>query len=163
MNKGVPLKLRLADPVGSTVQGLFQPAFKGVRKGLDFVDRVRHPGNQKPVSAFLQGNFAPVQEEVTVEKLRVEGIIPDDIRGVLLRNGPNPKYAPSGGYHAFDGDGMIHGVEFTDHGVAYANRWVRKTLEVDAPSLWRKRRARLRQVLLCHSRSASCLRQYWPS
>ena len=39
----------------------------------------------------LRGNYAPVAEEVTAFDLPVEGAIPPALRGLYLRNGPNPK------------------------------------------------------------------------
>src|SRR6185503_5015099 len=55
--------------------------------------------------------------------------IPDAVRGAYYRNGPNPQFDPIGQYHAFAGDGMIHGFFLEpgkDGGRAhYRNRWVR--------------------------------------
>ncbi|XRB05494.1 dioxygenase [Pycnococcus provasolii] len=47
--------------------------------------------------------------------------------GALLRNGPNPRWAPApDGTHPFEGDGMVHRVEFGAGGrVTYSNRFVR--------------------------------------
>ncbi len=81
----------------------------------------------------LQGNFAPVQDEVTAFDLPVEGAIPPELRGLYLRNGPNPKSGTSA--HWFSGDGMIHGVRLEDGEASwYRNRWVqtRALLEEDA-------------------------------
>ncbi|MFP6654295.1 MAG: carotenoid oxygenase family protein, partial [Myxococcota bacterium] len=39
---------------------------------------------------FLEGNFAPVAEEVTAFDLEVKGEIPKALEGRLLRIGPNP-------------------------------------------------------------------------
>lgn len=61
----------------------------------------------------LRDNFAPVVGECTLRDLRVEGALPPAVRGVYLRNGPNPKHEPLLGarrYHWFDGDGMVHWV-----------------------------------------------------
>ena len=56
----------------------------------------------------------------------VEGAIPSDLVGEFVRNGPNPKRIPRGGYHWFDGDGMLHGVRLTPDGkVNYVNRWTK--------------------------------------
>lgn len=73
----------------------------------------------------LMGPFAPVQDESEWSDLEVIGAIPDDLSGVYLRNGPNPRFAPQGRYHPFDGDGMIHSAHFKNGKVTYRNRWVR--------------------------------------
>ena len=62
---------------------------------------------------ILQGNFAPVDEELTVHDLPIEGNIPSQLNGILLRNGPNP-IAPGPGHHWFLGDGMVHGIRIHD-------------------------------------------------
>ena len=62
----------------------------------------------KRKSWWLDGNFAPVADEVDAFDLKVEGALPPELTGVYMRNGPNPKSAPSG--HWFMGDGMLHGM-----------------------------------------------------
>ena len=57
------------------------------------------------LSPMLEGAYAPVVDEIVRSDLRVVGEIPRDLNGVYLRNGPNPRYAPLGRYHWFDGDG----------------------------------------------------------
>jgi carotenoid cleavage dioxygenase len=75
---------------------------------------------------YLVGNFAPVQDEVTATDLPVQGAIPNELRGRLLRIGPNPIAADPAAYHWFTGDGMIHAIELRDGAAAsYRNRWVR--------------------------------------
>ena len=44
---------------------------------------------------------------------------------MCIRDRPNPLLAPSGAYHLFDGDAMLHGVRLDGSGAAYRNRWVR--------------------------------------
>jgi carotenoid cleavage dioxygenase len=76
---------------------------------------------------YLQGNYAPLREEVTATGLPVSGSIPEELCGRYLRNGPNPVTAQDpASYHWFTGDGMVHGIRLRD-GVAewYRNRWVR--------------------------------------
>ncbi|CAI5533536.1 unnamed protein product [Closterium sp. Naga37s-1] len=48
------------------------------------------------------------------EHLDVIGKIPQGLRGRFIRNGPNPQLPPSSPalYHWFDGDGMVHSVNF---------------------------------------------------
>ena len=76
---------------------------------------------------YLQGNYAPVHEEVTATQLQVTGAIPEELCGRYLRNGPNPLTAPDpASYHWFTGDGMVHGIRLCDGRAEwYRNRWVR--------------------------------------
>jgi carotenoid cleavage oxygenase len=75
---------------------------------------------------YLLGNFAPVKDELTVTDLPVDGTIPTELNGRLLRNGPNPIAPDPAAYHWFSGDGMLHGIELRDGTAAsYRNRWVR--------------------------------------
>jgi carotenoid cleavage dioxygenase len=75
---------------------------------------------------FLEGNFAPVRDELDFEHLDVLGAIPEDLEGSFLRVGPNPQFvADVEKYHWFDGDGMIHRVHFAGGRAAYRNRFVR--------------------------------------
>ena len=76
---------------------------------------------------YLEGNFAPVHEEITATDLPVTGTIPDDLDGRYLRNGPNPVIAPDpAAYHWFVGSGMVHGVRLRGGRAEwYRNRWVR--------------------------------------
>lgn len=73
---------------------------------------------------WLQGNFAPVQDEVTAFDLPVRGRIPSELNGLYVRNGSNPQSGTSP--HWFFGDGMIHGVKLENGNAAwYRNRYVR--------------------------------------
>ncbi len=78
---------------------------------------------------YLEGNFAPVTEERSDDhELPVTGVVPPDLEGRLLRNGPNPAVLPAddSAYHWFSGDGMIHGISLAGgRAVGYRNRWVR--------------------------------------
>ena len=74
---------------------------------------------------FLDGNFSPVAEERDAQDLEVVGVIPEDLAGHFLRIGPNPVYVFSEeAYHTFDGDGMIHAIEFSNGKSRYRNRFV---------------------------------------
>jgi carotenoid cleavage dioxygenase-like enzyme len=74
---------------------------------------------------YLQGAWTPLLEEVNATDMRVlEGAIPGDIDGVYLRNTQNPVYQSIGRYHPFDGDGMVHMVQFKDGQASYRNRFV---------------------------------------
>jgi carotenoid cleavage dioxygenase len=76
---------------------------------------------------YLEGNYAPVEEEVTAVDLPVIGQLPAALNGRYLRNGPNPATAPDpAAYHWFVGDGMVHGIRLRDGKAEwYRNRWVR--------------------------------------
>ena len=76
-------------------------------------------------SPFLQGNFAPVREEVTADGLTVVGELPPELDGMFVRNGPNPQFPPIKHYHLFEGDGMLHGVRIREGRASYRNRYVR--------------------------------------
>src|ERR1700733_6647003 len=79
------------------------------------------------VNPYLEGNFAPVLEEVTATDLPVTGHVPEALCGRYLRNGPNPVSPPEPStYHWFVGDGMVHGIRLRDGRAEwYRNRWVR--------------------------------------
>ncbi|KAL6040084.1 Dioxygenase [Balamuthia mandrillaris] len=78
---------------------------------------------------FLEENFAPVFDELWASDLPVNGKLPEDLDGVFVRNGPNPRFdhhpSQGGHYHWFDGDGMLHAVIFEDGRATYTNRWVK--------------------------------------
>ena len=73
---------------------------------------------------WMQGNFAPVKEEVTAIDLPLEGAIPPELCGLYVRNGANPLRGHSS--HWFLGDGMVHGVSLKNGKAEwYRNRWIR--------------------------------------
>ncbi|MFI6536410.1 carotenoid oxygenase family protein [Nonomuraea sp. NPDC050547] len=75
----------------------------------------------------LSGNNAPVVEEVTLEPAEVAGAVPEELNGVYLRNGPNPRTGWSP--HYFAGDGMVHAVALSGGRARwYRNRYVRTPL-----------------------------------
>ena len=79
------------------------------------------------MNAYLEGQRAPVEEEVTAYDLAVTGELPAELEGRWLRNGPNPfgEVDPAT-HHWFLGDGMVHGVRLRDGRAEwYRNRWVR--------------------------------------
>ena len=77
------------------------------------------------VNPYMQGNFRPVQEEVTEFKLEVSGDIPKELNGRYLRNGPNPFAEVPNNHHWFIGAGMVHGIRLFDGEAKwYRNRYV---------------------------------------
>jgi len=83
---------------------------------------------------YLQGNYGPIQDELEVRELEVEGEVPEALEGSYYRNGFNP---PSGwSDHWFFGTGMIHQVEFGGgQPLVYRNRYVRTPYFEKAPDL----------------------------
>ena len=78
---------------------------------------------ERVTSPYLEGPFAPIDVESTFD-CEVVGELPDDLSGVFVRNGANPKYPPPGRYHWFDGDGMVHAMHFDNGRAVYRNRYV---------------------------------------
>lgn len=74
------------------------------------------------------GAIAPVADEVTVTDLRVTGRLPTDLRGRLIRNGPNPfdgRFAGNDMLAWWVGPAMVHAVAIEDgRAIWYRNRWV---------------------------------------
>jgi carotenoid cleavage dioxygenase-like enzyme len=65
-------------------------------------DAVSWPNSE---NKYLNGIHGPVCETPDAVQCTVEGKIPASVAGQFMRNGPNPKFKPNGGYHWFDGDG----------------------------------------------------------
>ena len=82
---------------------------------------------KKPPSAFLRGNWWPVEDEIECSENTITGQLPSDLRGSFLRIGPNPRNPEllDAGYHFFAGAGMIHGVELRDGRACYRRKFVR--------------------------------------
>jgi carotenoid cleavage dioxygenase len=70
----------------------------------------------------LTGDHAPVEAEHTAYDLPVTGLLPPELTGCYVRNGPNPR-TPSA--HWFTGEGMLHAVRLEGGRAAwYRNRYV---------------------------------------
>jgi carotenoid cleavage dioxygenase-like enzyme len=104
----------------STTAIEMRPQKQRVPRMKDITEPIDPAGNP-----YLSGVFAPVDNELDIADLPVIGKIPEDLRGVYLRNGPNAKFPPLGSYtYPLDGDGMIHGVWLADGRAHYRNRYV---------------------------------------
>ncbi|GAA3487615.1 carotenoid oxygenase family protein [Streptomyces cremeus] len=82
---------------------------------------------------YLTGHYAPVADEITATELTVEGNLPPELTGRLIRNSHNPKpgITPS---HWFKGSGMVHGIRLKEGRAEwYRNRWVRTPALEGAP------------------------------
>ena len=81
----------------------------GVMKLADF-NRGRMAEPERP-NPFITGLNAPMDRELTLEQLQVQGSIPPELDGRYLRIGPNPITPPAAAsHHWFVGDGMVHGL-----------------------------------------------------
>ena len=74
---------------------------------------------------YRSGPWQPQLTEWSTRLEVVSGQVPKDLDGTYLRNTENPLHPPIGRYHPFDGDGLLHAVEFLDGQAAYWNRFVR--------------------------------------
>lgn len=71
------------------------------------------------------GNLAPVDEMEPTECPVIEGKLPISLKGVYIRNGPNPQLQPHRALLLFDGDGMLHSVRLSDGQAIYCCRYVK--------------------------------------
>ena len=74
---------------------------------------------------YTRGAWTPNHDEYDATDMEVVGEIPTDLAGVYLRNTENPVHDAIGKYHPFDGDGMLHMMQFADGRATYRNRFVR--------------------------------------
>lgn len=97
------------------------------QKTIDGQNRSLQSKAMQP-NIFLEGNFAPISDELTFdtpEKFEIKGRIPRELHGSFYRNGPNPAQKVASNHHWFLGDGMIHSFHFTRGTVSYRNAWAR--------------------------------------
>jgi carotenoid cleavage dioxygenase-like enzyme len=84
------------------------------------------PSEATDGNVYLEGNYAPVREEITAFDLPTIGDLPVELSGRYLRNGPNPvgDVDPTT-HHWFVGDGMVHGIRLREGRAEwYRNRYV---------------------------------------
>lgn len=75
------------------------------------------------IAWHLQGNWAPVLDEIDAGPLAVTGEIPRELNGDYVRAGMNPRSGHSD--HWFAGTGMLHSVRLDEGRAQYRNRFVR--------------------------------------
>ena len=89
--------------------------------------------NSVDTSFFIKGPFAPRSDEKIIDYNLISSVVEGNVetlaelRGSFLRIGPNPHFDFQGKpYHVFDGDGMIHQLEFHGDGnLTYRNKFIR--------------------------------------
>lgn len=94
-----------------------------VRHGLHLAQNNMAYGHENP---YLDGIFAPQRQEYEAHDLHVEGEIPQQLNGALLRIGPNPIQVKNPKiHHWFVGDGMIHALRLQQgQALYYKSRYV---------------------------------------
>ena len=69
--------------------------------------------------------FGQTKKEISIDKLTVQGIIPEWIEGDLIRNGPGTfKVGNESFKHWFDGLAMLHRFSFANGTVSYQNKFL---------------------------------------
>ncbi|MEM1248709.1 MAG: carotenoid oxygenase family protein [Acidobacteriota bacterium] len=84
-----------------------------------------HPTLTRGDHPYLNGAWTPQYEEVDATDMEVLGDIPTDLDGLYVRNTENPVHDSIGVYHPFDGDGMLHAMDFQGGRATYRNRFIR--------------------------------------
>jgi all-trans-8'-apo-beta-carotenal 15,15'-oxygenase len=78
------------------------------------------------LAATFHSGLRALNEEFSYRADRVEGALPEWLRGTFFRNGPGRLEIGGQKFgHWFDGDGLICRFSFHDDGVYFANRFVR--------------------------------------
>ncbi len=79
--------------------------------------------NQQISNKYLQSIFEPIDFEYDIDDLEVIGQIPSELDGALYKIGANPQFVYSSNYHLWDGDGMVHKLDFNNGTINYSNRY----------------------------------------
>src|SRR3954467_6874780 len=78
------------------------------------------------VESGATAGFADLDEELTLDRIELEGELPDWLSGSLVRVTPAKVDLEQGTIrHWFDGLAMLHRFAFQDGNVSYANRFIR--------------------------------------
>ena len=83
------------------------------------------PNDRAGRAAYAKG-FTTLDREIAIDRLPVEGKVPDWLSGALIRTGPARFEVGERDYiHWFDGLAMLHRFGFSGGEVSYRNRFVR--------------------------------------
>ena len=74
---------------------------------------------------YLKDAWIPNYDEYEVNDLKALGDIPKDLEGAYYRNTENQVHEPIGRFHPFDGDAMIHSINFDNGKANYVNKFVK--------------------------------------
>ena len=101
------------------------PYVRGNTMTSKIVSRMPSTLDTDDAHPYRTNAWKPNFTEFDASDMQVEGTIPTDLAGVYLRNTENPVHEAIGRYHPFDGDGMLHSINFADGTATYRNRFVR--------------------------------------
>ncbi|MDO9086986.1 MAG: carotenoid oxygenase family protein [Anaerolineaceae bacterium] len=77
------------------------------------------------MSKVYELGFGNTENEIKIEKLEIQGIIPGWLQGTLIRNGPGTFKVGEQQYrHWFDGLAMLHKFSIQNGNVSYANKYL---------------------------------------
>ena len=82
---------------------------------------------------WMQGNYAPVMNEIEARDLEIRGALPPELSGYYVKNSSNPPRSDSP--HWFFGDGMVYRLSLSPglHGAA-ADGFAWRQRRIDSPS-----------------------------
>lgn len=77
-------------------------------------------------SKWVKGTRAPVDDEIDVTNIDVDGVLPPSLVGRLVRMAPNPIGPVPDDHQWFAGDGMVHAIDLDGRAASrFVNRWIR--------------------------------------
>ncbi|OMO60012.1 Carotenoid oxygenase [Corchorus capsularis] len=89
----------------------------------NILDPPLHPWDD-PTHVYA-GNMAPVDEMEPTDCPIIRGKLLVSLKGVYIRNGPNPQFLPPRALIIHDGDGMFHSLRISDGKATYCSRYVK--------------------------------------
>jgi hypothetical protein len=82
--------------VPSSCQGAHETAYRFLPRACL---HVLQSFQRQKKTKFTEGIYGPIKSELFTQSLVVEGQVPEELRGVYIRTGPNPQFDARGGYH----------------------------------------------------------------